>query len=255
MKTLINQLEDMEIWVSLLLAILAVAVGGPVTVPFAPDGDINKVVPDYLGVRPGKAFHLLSSNMSFPIPSESIKIDIRSSASCDLDLNLEWSLPADAPVYAAPIIFPSYALNDRKNIFVSTFREYIDLIDGDGKRPNGWPISFPNMRFFSSPVVFDIDGDGHNDIGVVDEDGGLYFVRVGEFGEYLDDYHIQLPPLRVRRDWVNLTANGDEFVMVSMFDQMLNGDGNPDVKGKRSAVLRGCMSLIVSILRKEETSR
>eukprot|EP01039_Chlorochromonas_danica_P010917 gene10917-12133_t len=73
---------------------------------------------------------------------------------------------------------------------------------------HGWPISFGQLnRFYSSPLIYDIDGDGQNDIGALDYNGNLYFIRVGEVGEYLEDYHIALPRLRVRKDWIALSEN------------------------------------------------
>jgi hypothetical protein len=75
-------------------------------------------------------------------------------------------------------------------------------------------------------MLYDIDGDGTNDVGVVDKNGNLFWVRIGEYGQYLEDYHIQVPKLKIKRDW----ATGidpkfsDNYVMMSMFDHKSDRD-------------------------------
>ena len=69
-------------------------------------------------------------------------------------------------------------------------------------------------------MLYDIDGDGQNDVGMVDKNGHLYWVRMGEFGQYLEDYHIQVPKLKIKKDWASgLDPNFvDSYIMNSMFD-------------------------------------
>ena len=43
----------------------------------------------------------------------------------------------------------------------------------------GWPITFEDTSFQGSPMLYDIDGDGTNDIGVVDKDANLHWIRIG----------------------------------------------------------------------------
>ena len=105
----------------------------------------------------------------------------------------------------------------------------------DGYKPSGWPLSFEDSTFQGSPMLYDIDGDGTNDIGVVDKNGNLFWIRLGEYGQYLEDYHIQVPKLKIKRDW----ASGldpkftDNYIAVSMFDhssdnKRYGSEGYPD---------------------------
>ena len=108
----------------------------------------------------------------------------------------------------------------KKQILLSTFHQHIEILGHDGYKPSGWPLSFEDSTFQGSPMLYDIDGDGTNDVGVVDKNGNLFWIRIGEYGQYLEDYHIQVPKLKIKRDW----ASGldpkfsDNYVAMSMFD-------------------------------------
>eukprot|EP00981_Chlorochromonas_danica_P015296 scaffold11564_cov180-Ochromonas_danica.AAC.6 len=179
-------------------------------------------------------------------PLENVKIlELKDTLSCNIDFHLEWHTTVDQPIYTPPVTFYSYASSssstsssssssgshDHKSIFFNSLFNTIELIEGhDGHRPIGWPISFGQLnRFYSSPLIYDIDGDGQNDIGALDYNGNLYFIRVGEVGEYLEDYHIALPRLRVRKDWIALSENvreedghryGAAYHLISFFNQI-----------------------------------
>jgi hypothetical protein len=119
-----------------------------------------------------------------------------------------------------------YTLGDgKKQILVSTFYQSVELINRDGFKPWGWPLSFEDSSFQGSPILYDIDGDGKNDIGIVDKNANLYWVRVGDFGQYLEDYHTQVPKLKIKKDWSkNLDPKfGDNYAMTSMFDHKNDG--------------------------------
>ena len=70
-----------------------------------------------------------------------------------------------------------------------------------GHKPWGWPVSFEDSEFLGSPLLFDIDRDGKDDVGVVDKNGNVFFIRLGEYGQYLEDYHVKVPRLKVKKNW------------------------------------------------------
>lgn len=106
-------------------------------------------------------------------------------------------------------------------LFLTTYYQYIELIDSDGFKPWGWPISFEDSSFQSSPILHDIDSDGNIDIGVVDKNANLYWIRTGDFGEYLENYHIQIPKLKIKRNWAEHLDPTfvDSNAAISMFDR------------------------------------
>lgn len=196
---------------------VSVVLCSPVTEPHLPGGDVGKVIPDYFDSKPGKrAYH--NSTPDYQIDQhESSHID--SDASCELGLKVRWSSDVGGPVYGIPTIFPS-GPEGKREIFLSTFYDYVEILGFDGHKPWGWPMTFEDSSFHGSPMLFDVDGDGTNDIGLVDKDGNLYFMRIGEYGQYLEDYHIQIPRLRVKKDWAKGMSDKyvDSQAMLSMFD-------------------------------------
>ena len=209
-----------KVWVVLLLiSQIAVKVcSSPVTEPHLPGGDVGKVIPDYFDSKKGRrAYH--NSTPDYQIDKhESSHID--SDATCGVGLKVRWSSDVGGPVYGTPAIFPS-GPEGKREIFLSTFYDYVEVLGFDGHKPWGWPMTFEDSSFMGSPMLFDVDGDGTNDIGLVDRDGNLYFMRIGEYGQYLEDYHIQIPRLRVKRDWAKGMSDKyvDSQAMLSMFDR------------------------------------
>lgn len=196
----------------------------PITNPLKSDADIGTILPDYFDSKRTKQYHTLSPDSNITAQ----EVTSRAHYSSDAEFRLRWATSVGSPVYSTPITFPS-AADGSKQIFVNTFYQYVELLDKDGFKSWGWPLSFEDSSFQGSPMVYDVDGDGNADIGAVDKNGNMFWVRIGEFGEYLEDYHVQVPKLRVKRDW----SEGldpqfvDSYVKLSMFDR-----GGSDAGGK-----------------------
>jgi hypothetical protein len=193
----------------------------PLTTPLTSDGEIGKVIPTHFESKKFKSYHEFAPNQNYTLKY----LDVDRFPSCDIEFNLQWSHNVGNPIYSTPVIFPGTTDLENKNIFISTYFNNVELFEGDGTRPLGWPISFHNSIFQSSPLVFDIDGDGNTDIGVTDEAGNLFWIRVGQYGTYLDDYHIQIPKLRIRKDWMDLMKTEDQSVYVSFSKFDRRGQG------------------------------
>jgi len=188
-----------------------------VSLPLKESSDISKVIPDYFE-RNAKNVMKRDYYNSTPLHRpDAIVVDL--TQSCNIGLKLRWLSSVGSSIYSPPVLF-SGGKDGKKQIFLSTFYEYIEILGYDGYKPWGWPITFEGSSFQGSPILYDIDGDGTNDIGVVDKNANLYWIRVGEFGQYLDDYHTQVPKLKVRKDWAkNLDPNFMESnIKLSMFE-------------------------------------
>ena len=202
-----------------LLAIMTCCLSSPITNPLLGDENLDKVIPEYFDSKKFRAYHNTTPVFIEDIPFiRQYNIDPLC-VSKSLELKLRWSTTLGSSVFAHPVIFPSGA-DGKKQVFLSTFYDYVELLGYDGFKPWGWPLSFEGSSFQGSPMLYDIDGDGKNDVGVVDKNGNMYWIRIGEFGQYLEDYHIQVPKLKIVRDWSkNLDPSFvDNYVLTSMFD-------------------------------------
>lgn len=201
---------------------------GSVSNPLLPSGDLSGVLPDYQDIKTSeKKYHeheIEKKHEARPLFSLSDQEkeqarDGQVETSCGVNIRSKWSTSLNSGVFSAPVSYPS-GVDGKKDIFLSTFYQFIEVLGYDGYKPWGFPLSFEESSFQASPVLYDVDEDGENDIGVVDKNGNLYWVRLGEFGQYLEDYHVQVPKLKIKKDW----ADGmdpkfvDNYVMTSMFD-------------------------------------
>ncbi len=234
--------------------------GMPVSNPHVDDSKINKVIPNYLDTKDSKvAFHERSPtkleernvnsinlatnsksnkknsskfNDKLKVTMEDGKVktgkidpqkEYNDDGSCNVDIHLRWSASCGSSIYAPPVIYPS-GHSGKKQIFVNTFYQYIEALGYDGYKPWGWPLSFEGSSFQGSPIIHDIDNDGVNDIGSVDKDGNLFWVKLGDFGQYLEDFHVKIPKLKIQKDWSDKLDPefSDHQVMITMFEHEHN---------------------------------
>lgn len=206
-----------------MFSLFSLTLQSPITNPFRTEADLNNIVPDYLDVKKFKAYHNSTPILLKDVAQIHLNTD---RSSCSVDFKLRWSSNVGSSVYATPVIFP-IGSDGKRGIFINAFYQFIEVLGYDGYKPWGWPITFESSSFQGSPMLFDIDGDGATDIGAVDKDANVYWVRLGEFGQYLEDYHTKVPKLKVKRDW----AAGldpkfvDSYAMLSMFDHKNEANG------------------------------
>lgn len=83
----------------------------------------------------------------------------------------------------------------------------------------------------------------------------MYWVRVGEFGQYLEDYHIQVPRLKVKRDWAKTLdpETIDRYAVQSMFDHetrfRLENNDNPLIKKESKAIPDHLLTVKVNVIK------
>jgi len=219
----------MSAWSRLLIAFAAVCAlcsASPVTLPHRRDEDIHKVIPEYFDSKTlPRHYHNATVYDEKTLDGTTLSI-IDASASCGLDLSIIWSAHVASPIIASPVIFPTGA-EGRKELFFATFYDNIEVLESTGHKPWGWPMMFEDSTFLSSPVLYDIDADGKNDVGVVDKNGNIFFLRLGDYGQYLEDFHVQVPRLKVKKNWFEgLDENYvDNYASTSMFDRQSKGKG------------------------------
>lgn len=187
--------------------------------PLKDNNNINSIIPDYQDVKITKSYY----NMT-PILRTNIPLINHNLKSCEIEAKIKWSASVGSSIYTTPVIFPSNN-EGKKQIYLNTFYQYVEVLGHDGYKPWGFPLGFSDSSFQTSPILYDIDGDGVNDMTIIDKNANIYWVRLGDYGQYLEDYHVQVPKLKVRKDWADGMdpAFLDSYVMTSMFDNRYEG--------------------------------
>lgn len=188
----------------------------PISNPHFNDSAIDNIIPGYFDSKKGKLYHrAVPAHVSDVTP---VRYD-PDDASCNVEFKLRWSANVGSAVYSTPLIYPA-GPDGTKQIFTTTYYQHVEVLGYDGFKPWGWPLNFEGSSFRGSPILFDVDGDGAADIGVVDKNANLYWIKMGSFGQYLEDYHTKVPKLKVRKDWFKgLDPDfADHMARTSMFD-------------------------------------
>jgi hypothetical protein len=201
-------------WLFLLWQHDILLISSTLSNPFRADGSLDHIIPEYNDIKRAKAYH----NMTPVHRHDVLELDSQL-PSCGVDPKVKWSSVVGSSVYSTPVIFPS-GPDGTKQIFLNTFYQFVEVLGYDGYKPWGFPLGFDSSSFQSSPILYDIDGDGTSDMAVIDKNANLYWIRLGEYGQYLEDFHIQVPKLKVKKDWADGMdpAFLDSYVMTSMFD-------------------------------------
>ena len=117
-------------------------------------------------------------------------------SSSAFDIQLAWTTRLGASVYSSPLLLPSASGNQ---IFASTFVRYAEAVDGHGHELPGWPYAFSRASFHTSPLAYDIDGDGVDEMLLLTYDAEAVFLSSS--GLPLRGRGFKLPKLRVKKKW------------------------------------------------------
>ena len=207
-----------------LQLLLALVQSAPRSKPFLPNADISTLLSESESLSSSGSlrkayFNSNSTSNSNPYSARLVRIDPQDE-SCNVKFTLKWKTQLGSAAYSAPIIFSNAEGN--KQIFLSAYYRFVEMIHAeDGSKPFSWPVSFESSSFSGSPILYDVDGDGTMDLCVVDKNANMFWIQIGEFGKYNENFHVQVPHLKVRKDWYfNLDVNStDEQVRLSMFDR------------------------------------
>ena len=160
------------ILIFLLLSILSIGEQASISNPHIDDSKISKLLPEYFEKNSNSRQFFNSSLMT--IKDQPRTVHHTTYPSCNIDIKLQWMTDVNSAILATPVVFPS-GKKGSKQIFVSTYHQFIELVQSNGYKLPGWPITFEESSFPGSPLLYDIDGDGNTDIGVVDRNANLFW--------------------------------------------------------------------------------
>ena len=126
---------------------------------------------------------------------ENAHVDCPSSSA--YDLQLAWTTRVGASVYSSPVLTKTPAAHAA--VWASTFVRYAEAIDGHGHELPGWPYAFARSTFHTSPLAYDVDRDGVDEMLLLNFDAEAVFLS--QRGLPLRGHGFKLPKLKVRKAW------------------------------------------------------
>ena len=115
------------------------ASSAPLSNPLLNDTVVHKVIPEYFdNKRHFRKFHESVPEKLHQIPVITLK---HKHPQCSISFKQRWSTNVGSSVYSTPVIFPS-GQEGKKQIFLNTFYEFVEIIGQDGYKPWGWPLAF-----------------------------------------------------------------------------------------------------------------
>ena len=115
------------------------ASSAPLSNPLLNDTVVNLVIPQYFdNKRHFRKFHESVPEKLHQIPVITLK---HKHPQCSISFKQRWSTSVGSSVYSTPVIFPS-GQEGKKQIFLNTFYEFVEIIGQDGYKPWGWPLAF-----------------------------------------------------------------------------------------------------------------
>ncbi|XP_013387693.1 protein DEFECTIVE IN EXINE FORMATION 1 [Lingula anatina] len=152
--------------------------------------------------------------------------------SCEFRVQVLNSVEVANSPFVSPPIITDVNGDGHNDIVASAFTEAITVIDGKTGQVLGdsqWPFALKESSVHSSPLQYDIDGDGMLDILIVTSDGEFKFFQHN--GVHLIDRDYKLPPVGVKRHWYkeNISVDHNEVhKYVLDYEELMSGKDYKD---------------------------
>ncbi|XP_067682032.1 uncharacterized protein [Haliotis asinina] len=133
---------------------------------------------------------------------------------CGYNLKILWQAEVGYSPFAASPLLADVDGDGVTDVIAAPFSEALTVLNGENGKTlenSCWPSQNLENSIHSSPLQYDIDGDGMLDILFVMSSGELKFFKYD--GTHMPQYTYQLPPVYVLKDWHEkvLYAGHDEI--------------------------------------------
>ena len=119
---------------------------------------------------------------------------------CPLNYSIIWSSTyTHAPFLSSPLICDMDGDMSPDIVGSLVSGEVFSIHGESGYIMDYWPLHFNDVQFYSSPLLFDFNHDGLNEIVLFSECGKILFIS--HHGKFFADDTIQIPPLTFHRYW------------------------------------------------------
>lgn len=159
--------------------------------------------------RPGSALMIVDNKYrnSSPLQLEEILFGMNAAdhdnthlpdIGCHFDVAIRWIADIGSRGYGTPLIDDVFG--EERQIVVAGLENFVEILYGtDGDKAKNWPFSLTSTMV-ASPLLFDIDSDGVDELLITTKDGDFVFLRTDAL-QVVAGKTLKVPPLQVARDW------------------------------------------------------
>ncbi|XP_071948271.1 uncharacterized protein [Antedon mediterranea] len=124
---------------------------------------------------------------------------------CDYNVEMVWSSECGSGVIAATPLIADINSDGKLDVITASFSEEVSVMSGDTGQVlehSHWPFRFPGATFHASPVLYDIDNDGHDEILLTTSNAEIVFLN--SKGYQLHDITLKVGHMIVKKNWFDL---------------------------------------------------
>jgi hypothetical protein len=120
---------------------------------------------------------------------------------CPIEIELVWMHQMDEGIFSTPVIAHMYGSSGRQ-IIVSSIQRQLTILDSEGYHLPGFPLSVERSESHSSPLLWDLNNDGHLDIIWTSVNGHVVLINgLPSARDKFLDSRLFIPKLKLRKHW------------------------------------------------------
>ncbi|XP_033626702.1 protein DEFECTIVE IN EXINE FORMATION 1-like isoform X2 [Asterias rubens] len=146
--------------------------------------------------------------------SETEEIINSNTGSCHYDLDVVWTREISNSLIAVSPLVADINADKFLDIISPAFNEEVAVLQGvKGQNLPGsnWPASLPGSSYHASPLMYDINSNGQDDVAVFSSDGEIFFFDAE--GNLMNERTMRIPHLKIQKEWWDKTSGMRDDVL------------------------------------------